>query len=137
MKPSYEDWAESFHFNEDLKALEVLYQQQHKEIIEKQLNSNIEPSVSTKKSPITTEDEKFLAQLSEKIAQELSKYLSSSEVFSKYLRLNELEKDNALMAKQVDELLKKVKQLKSKNICLEQELSCYTHVAGRLYFKNP
>jgi hypothetical protein len=134
MKTSYEAWADSFHFSEDLRVLEEYYHDQHREEIKQQVHPRQHKDTSP--GPGHTGDEKFLSQLSEKIASRLGDYLSDSEAFTEYLRLNELEHDNALMARQIQELLGRLNQLEAENANLRHELSQYFHLFGKVYMKN-
>lgn len=134
MKSAYEAWVDSFQFTEDLKALEEIYQDEHQEALKRQMNASSRKEPPPQ--PLQSRDEPFLAHLSEKIAHRLSDYLSSSEAFSEYLKLSELERDNAIMARQIQELLARVKVLETENRALLEREARYFHLLGRLYLKN-
>lgn len=128
-KDAEQDWTQAFHFTEDLQALETLYQAEHQEAIKQQIYQPAKADMPGSK------DERFLTMLSEKIAQRLGHYLDSQETFSEYLHLQDLEKDNAIMAEQLRLLHQQVVDLQGENARLYDELTQYRPIWGALHFK--
>lgn len=136
-------WAESFHFSDELKALEAFYFQQHHEAIEQDLAANMSSGIQQQPEPVAVvpaeevseEDALFLKRLSEQISSRLGEYLARPEVMAQYLRLTELEHDNQVMAHQIKALKT---QLETAEKQLEEQLSLmqqYKRLFGNLYLK--
>jgi hypothetical protein len=133
-----EDWAQAFQFSEDLQHLEAWFQ-------EKTVSQTSAKPASNPLKPDTTatniagsKDAQFLEALSETIAHRLGDYLAEPEILSQYFKMTELEKDNALMASQIEELLKRLHQKEQENQALKDELERqYQHLLGNLYIRRP
>lgn len=138
-----ESWADSFHFTEDLEALEAIYQEEQRASLKRQAQTRQKhasqaPKVSPE-VPVTAveaeaddTDARFLDQLADKIAERLAQRITASDTF----KVHELERDNAQMAAQIRELLDKVHRLELEAMVMQQEAQTYHHIAGPLYYKR-
>ncbi len=141
MTTEIETWAESFQFSEELKLLEDLYQQQHRDEMQQQIKETSSEAPKAKASSAQpakpeTKDTAFLNQVSEKIAERLRDYVSKPEYVAEYLKIKELEKDNAAMAHQIQSLLRRVDELEAENEILRQDGQRYHSVFGKFYLKS-
>lgn len=137
MDRSYETWADSFHFSDDLKVLEDAYQEQHRETLTHQEEASLkDASAEQSQQPASEiEDEAFLNQLSDYLACRLKEQLYAPEMVQQYLKLSELEEDNRLMAQQIESL---VQALETKNRELEvlrQQKDDYRHLFWNVHLK--
>ncbi len=140
MSSPYEAWADSFHFSEDLKALEQLYYEQHQADLRHQLASlDVESAVRTSLNESVTDlnNETIIEALSQRIAQRLESLLMPVTDAPEHAReLAKLKRDNAILARQVQEL-------RSRLIGAEQEVQFlqglerqYRPLFGSLYLKT-
>lgn len=136
MDTPYEAWAESFQFTDDLKALEALYHEQHQDALKAQAQ---EPEATTKApapSPLLGgEDDAFLNLLSDELANRLADRLYAPEVMTQYLQVTELQRDNQLMAQQIEALLARLKDVDAENQQLRRQAADYYRLFGNLYLK--
>ncbi len=147
---TYDSWADSFHFSDDLKVLEQVYQEQHQVELRKQARK--EPALKPVAPPTVetpqTEDDRVLSQLSQQIATGLSaqisgqvartleEHLAHPEWVAPFEELTELRHDNARMAEQISALLKEVETLRERCNRLELENARFRPLMGSVYLKQ-
>jgi hypothetical protein len=139
--PTMESWADSFHFSDDLKALEEFYYQQHQETLTEEARTyhpaeRQEALSETPDEDVSPEDAQFLKRLSEQISQRLGEHLSNPEVLAQYLHLNELERDNRIMAEQIQALKQTLHAREIEHQARLEEASQYKQLVGKLYYKT-
>lgn len=134
--PSIESWAEAFQFSSELDTLEAAYQAQHRQKIEQQVK---QPALQPNRFPASSQreaDTPFVEEISEKIANKLGDYLGNAEILSQYLNTETLERDNAIMARQIEELYARLRQKDESLQAMQRQLNAFRRIAGPLYFKG-
>ncbi len=136
MKTPYDTWADAFQFSEDLKTLEELYQQQHQEALKEPYElTSPENGVSQSEDTTSSEDARFLNQLSERIASRLHTYLSKPDVLAQYFRFTDLQHDNQVMAQQIETQLKRIQALEAELQIAHYKESQFRPLLGRFYVR--
>lgn len=142
MKPSsYQAWADSFQFSDDLKALETMFHQEQQKALKHQVKAQpleTGPQAANNQARRSEEQEEGLVLdvLSVKIATRLAQFLSEPEVFAHYLKLQELREDNELMAQQIVELMKKNQAQEAELEHLRQAVTNFRQVMGNVYLRS-
>jgi hypothetical protein len=138
MSSPYEAWADSFHFSEDLKALEALYQEQHQAALRQQLASpDMETAIRTTLSEpgFDLTNEALIASLSSRIARHLEATVTNPDVMAKLLHVAKLERDNQIMARQIQELRTHLEAAEREVQTLHALQHQYRPLVGPLYVK--
>lgn len=89
--------------------------------------------------PPSAKNQKAITDLSDKIAVKVSKdllnYFEHNPLLEKLLDVGKLKRDNELLSQQVNELIGENNMLSTKNKHLEERVSGYKKLFGRIYIK--
>jgi hypothetical protein len=133
MEKTYETWMDAFHFTDDLKTLEQIYQQQHQETLQQQLQpESVATSTQTSSSG---EDEAFLQQLSKALAQQLRPMLMEMDFSAQVEKIQQLQADNHLMACQIEQLLNQLAEKELESKALQSTQTPFYRLFGKFYVK--
>jgi hypothetical protein len=129
MTTSLDGWAQAFHFSQDLEKLETVYQEQHQ--AELKAIQTPQATVEATAAPILeeTSNEVRLDTLAVEIASRIGGFLGEPDVMSHYLKLQELQRDNQLMASYIQDLLERVHLLEQENRQFRRE-KLIRHIAS-------